>query len=342
MLMHDANPRAESRAENWIARRVRLPLCLLLLLCLPCGYGEASDSSESKIRAYTPPDLTDCTRVEIQYLPNLLYRLFLGTCRPADILNPTELARMQAMNPIVVEDEARIKALAQKINAGMPPESGGYPMVPNIAKVTGYRGEGQVVSFTILQGGYLSAKNGSLFSYEGGNLDILRVATDLGPLLDRRLCASRLVERARVWYSWRDEPVVRPAPDTWCDEIIAKYLRIVQERNSAIQEQGIRNQKLLHRLREMDQKVLASEMNYFRCPTAGEGRCHYAMNSNCTAKSPPDMVFLFEAKAGWNQHGGPELFTFDHHNPKGGLVCLNDFTVKFIRTEEELKQLRWK
>ncbi len=30
------------------------------------------------------------------------------------------------------------------------------------------------------------------------------------------------------------------------------------------------------------------------------------------------------------------------HNPKGGLVLLNDGTVKFIRTEEELKQLRWK
>ena len=53
------------------------------------------------------------------------------------------------------------------------------------------------------------------------------------------------------------------------------------------------------------------------------------------------MVLLFETKAGWNQHGGPELFTFDNHDPHGGLVVLNDGTVKFIRTEEELKQLRW-
>jgi hypothetical protein len=30
------------------------------------------------------------------------------------------------------------------------------------------------------------------------------------------------------------------------------------------------------------------------------------------------MVLLFETKAGWNQHGGPELFTFDNHDPKGG------------------------
>jgi hypothetical protein len=58
--------------------------------------------------------------------------------------------------------------------------------------------------------------------------------------------------------------------------------------------------------------------------------------------SPADVVLLFETKAGWNQHGGPELFTFDNHDPKGGLVLLNDGTVKFVRTEEELKQLRWK
>jgi hypothetical protein len=53
-------------------------------------------------------------------------------------------------------------------------------------------------------------------------------------------------------------------------------------------------------------------------------------------------VLLFETKAGWNQYGGSELFTFDNHEPRGGCVLLNDGTVKFIRTTEELRQLRWK
>jgi hypothetical protein len=81
------------------------------------------------------------------------------------------------------------------------------------------------------------------------------------------------------------------------------------------------------------------------------------MNPNCKPNSPPDMVLLFETKAGttlrssdasslrstsWNQHGCPELFTFDNHNPRGGCVLLNDGTVKFIRTEKELNQLCWK
>jgi predicted enzyme involved in methoxymalonyl-ACP biosynthesis len=30
------------------------------------------------------------------------------------------------------------------------------------------------------------------------------------------------------------------------------------------------------------------------------------------------------------------------HDPKGGCALLNDGTVKFIRTKEELQQLRWK
>jgi hypothetical protein len=51
---------------------------------------------------------------------------------------------------------------------------------------------------------------------------------------------------------------------------------------------------------------------------------------------PNDLVWL-----GWNQYGGAELFTFDNHDPKGGCVLLNDGTVKFIRTEEELYTLCW-
>jgi len=78
------------------------------------------------------------------------------------------------------------------------------------------------------------------------------------------------------------------------------------------------------------------------CPAANRGECHYSMNTACGPDSPRDTVLLFESLPGRNGHGGPELFTFDNHDPKGGLVLLNDGTVKFIRTEEELKQLRWK
>lgn len=103
-------------------------------------------------------------------------------------------------------------------------------------------------------------------------------------------------------------------PKKWCDAIVEEYQTFRKEFVAA----------------------------FFKCPSKQEGKCNYALNPNCKQDSPGDMVLLFEAKAGWNQYGGPELFTFDNHDPKGGFVLLKDRTVKFIRTEEELKQLRWK
>jgi hypothetical protein len=97
-------------------------------------------------------------------------------------------------------------------------------------------------------------------------------------------------------------------------------------------------------MRDRDNSEVRDEemMERFKCPAAGEGKSHYAMNPNCKRESPSDTVLLFETKAGWNQHGGPELFTFDNHELRGGCVLLKDATVKFISNEEELQQLRWK
>ena len=107
-------------------------------------------------------------------------------------------------------------------------------------------------------------------------------------------------------------------PHEWCDAIMHTY------RNAGLSDED-------------------ANIKPFKCPSGGDARhSSYAMNSRCQPDSPRDTVLLFETKAGWNQHGGRELFTFDNHDPKGGLVLLNDGTVKFIRTEEELKQLRWK
>jgi len=108
---------------------------------------------------------------------------------------------------------------------------------------------------------------------------------------------------------------IYPSASHWCDALVQGFAVIVP-------------------------KDAAETM--YRCPSEPKGRCHYAMNLNCRYDSPGDMVLWFETKAGWIQHGGPELFTFDNHDPKGGCVLLNDGTAKFIRTGEELKQLRWK
>lgn len=98
-----------------------------------------------------------------------------------------------------------------------------------------------------------------------------------------------------------------PIQDRWCD-LLVKYAEVTEEE--------------------------------FVCPSAGKGRCHYAMNPIATLTSVPDMIVLFETKAGWNQVGGPELLTTDNHNGKGFNVLFNDLHVEFVKTEE-LANLQW-
>jgi hypothetical protein len=78
----------------------------------------------------------------------------------------------------------------------------------------------------------------------------------------------------------------------------------------------------------------------FICKAAASAGCHYAMNPYCEPNSPNDTVLLFETEAGWNQHGGAELMSFDHHEPRGCNVLFNDGIVRFIRPDEAAN-LNW-
>jgi len=143
----------------------------------------------------------------------------------------------------------------------------------------------------------------------------VQCAADLKDLWHRLILYDR-AEKRRLGDSSSNSMIKYPKPTEWSEELARAY-RILS-------------------------KVEEFIMRPYECPSAGVGECHYAMNPNCQPDSSPDMVLLFETQDGWNQHGGPELFTFDNHDPKGGCVLLNDGTVKFIRTKEELQQLRWK
>ena len=81
---------------------------------------------------------------------------------------------------------------------------------------------------------------------------------------------------------------------------------------------------------------------YFICTKSKtkKGKCDFAMDPDCEPNSSPDVVLLFESKAGWNQHGGPELINFDNHKTKCNIL-LNDWRVKHI-TPEEVNDLKWK
>ena len=78
----------------------------------------------------------------------------------------------------------------------------------------------------------------------------------------------------------------------------------------------------------------------FICRSAKPAKCHYAINPYCEPNSPNDVVLLFETKGGWNQHGGPELFTGEHHKSNNGGVLFNDKQVLFINPED-INNLNW-
>jgi len=283
-------------------------------------YEEKEDRS-----GLSPPDLSRCSRLEIRYQPSM-FEYFLPYASQQNLLDATETKYLKSQKMVVVDDREDLKAFAYEINKGLG--GGGIFAVRSTAHMVCYRDNEPIISFTV-HDKVIETEEKQRFRYRRGLPNIMRKLTpQIQPFELRVQCAANLkdlwhrlrlyhkAERNRLKDSSSKSEIVYPAPAKWCDAMVQAYQRI-----------GM-----------VDKFIMRPHM----CLGAGEGKNHYAMNPNCKPDSPLDMVLLFETKAGWNQHGGAELFTFDNHDPKGGCVLLNDGTVKFIRTKEELRQLRWK
>jgi hypothetical protein len=312
-----------------------------------------------------PPDLTACTRVEVnctRYTHEAIGYFFGYTPTLDRVLSEQEQQYVRSFDKWTVTDPEQIRAFADQIRRGRHRGiiSGGFT---DLVDIKCYRGRIRVASFSI----YCSIPpamapaiapvifiaHGHEFACQPG-LAIMRNLDPpaLKPLIVRWECAMKLSGLLfdGLWQGPERPPC--PDPNQWCDVIV-----------QAMRRMHITDYRLDGKTRrQYPDRVIA---RWFICPAvhaptdangvysppdetdplsqpAESWVSDYAMNSNCREGSPDDMVFLFESQPGWNQHGGPELFTFDNHDPKGGCVLLNDGTVKFIRTKEELQQLRWK
>ena len=286
-------------------------LCVFLLLILSSCRKRPSPTKLPKI---PPPDLSGCTRVELRYGPSTV-EYFIPRVKNHDLLSPEEVQDVHSLEPIIVEDPGRIKAFAHDVSLGYydgPSEEIAIPM-KRVVHFVCYRDAERLTSFTKF-GSRIKTEDKQWFKYDKG-FPSLRMLTPqiltskIRPFELRVNCGCNLGLLWSPLVMLPKEKKIYPVPSEWCDFVVKRYYRSAKE--------------------------------LLKCPSVGKGKCHYAMNPNCEPNSPPDTVLLFETKAGWNQHGGPELFTFDNHDPKGGCVLLNDGTVKFIRTKEELQQLRW-
>jgi len=268
------------------------------------------------------PDLTKCTLAKMKFATSPL-EFFFPYPEEQSLFSPAERQYLQSLDTVVIKDRELLKALAVEVKTGVRDS---FVWEHGVAELTCYSGGDHLTSFKVYDGSKIVTPNGQVFEYEysDGLRSLSGVTTQVRSFDLRVHCAANLQD---LWYRFRlyhrvegaiprglpaEGPKSYPRAAKWCDDISSAY-------------------------RSLGETVLQP----LKCPST-EGKCHYAMNPPCAYGSVPNKVLLFETKGGWNQHGGPELFTFDNHDPKGGLVLLNDGTVKFIRTEEELKQLRWK
>jgi len=288
-----------------------------------------------------PPDLMPCTRAEIRFRNSPL-EFFFPYAQQQILLNEKERQYLQSLNVLEISDPSALQALAKEISAGM---DDAFLVEPARADLICYSGNDRLISLIAYGDASVVTDEGQVFRFLEGIPTLRKLTPQLESLQLRVQCAANLKDlwhRLRLYgiaqyaprnpketvenlrrYGYeippsalRERKKAYPTARRWCDALVRGYRAVCGGDDIAV---------LKH-----------------RCPSAGEGKSHYAMNPNCGPDSTPDMVLLFETKAGWNQHGGPERFTFDNHDPRGGLVLLNDGTVKFIRTAEELKQLRWK
>lgn len=133
------------------------------------------------------------------------------------------------------------------------------------------------------------------------------------PVAQRLVCGMNLNSLGKAISMYASEyDGWYPTADKWCDLLVEKE--------------------------ELPKKI-------FVCKASDtvEGQSSYAFNRNLAGKkmseAPPDVVLSFEASTGWNQVGGPEILSTEHH--KGGCnVLFNDGHVEFVKTED-LGKLTW-
>jgi hypothetical protein len=269
-----------------------------------------------------PPDLSNCTRIEIRYFPTILGYPVWRSEAEKDLLTPEEVQHVEALLQLVVDDPERISEFAEMVASGSyAGVQSGAPSTKTVASVLCYTSDRPPIRLRLYGTSRLTTEDNRIFSYRAPLGILTRISSQVTSSQRLQQIRSRIQCARNLDYLYSglrgfERHVVYPSPSTWCDTILNRYL------DQALTERLVRK--------------------CFECPAAREGSCNYGMNPSCKPDSLPETVLLFEIRHGWNRYNGPGLFAFDNHNPKGGCVLLNDGTVKFIRTEEELGLLRWK
>jgi prepilin-type processing-associated H-X9-DG protein len=141
-------------------------------------------------------------------------------------------------------------------------------------------------------------------------IGILVNAHETQSVAKRVVCGTNLkgLDNAMVVYA-TDYDDILPTEDKWCDLLTS---------------------------------VVDVKHKSFTCPSMPDGSFSYALNENLAGRSmkdvPPNVVMLFEADAGLNAVGGPEMLVSDRH--EGCNILFMDGHVEFIK-ESGIGNLKW-
>ncbi len=272
--------------------------------------------------------LSPLKRIEVHFR-RLPLEFFFPYARQQSLLSPKEKQYLQSLKDFVLEDKWDLMGIAYDASEAV---GGIFFTEGSMAEMICHRKDDSTVSLAVYDDAYIVTQEGQVFRCLKGLTRLRMLAPQVQGLDQRVQCAVNLTN---LWYRFRLHRIARHAPKT-NEQFWNRYL----EHGYIIPPDTVKAGEMIYP--PASEWCDALGLTACVCPAAGKGLCHYAMNADCRPDSPADTVLLFETKAGWNQHGGPELFTFDNHDPKGGLVLLHDGTVTFIHTKQELRQLRWK
>jgi len=279
---------------------------------------------ESKKRTLMQ-SLDTCTSLTIKGHPDILEAIkYTHSGYSVPLCN--EMAEsITSRDSLKINDEFVIKKIKyllslSKYNTRFPAS---YYIIPCAVEVEVYEGPTKKVSFWLLKPDMIVIHG---WAYRLSNPRIIKELFFMSPetnfIASYFDCRNNLEGLYALFGFFRDRNNSYPNPKKWCDDLIDNWNELV------ISGEILKNISLEVNIKE------------FVCRGAGLGGCSYGMNPDCEPDSPPDTVLLFESVVGWNQHGGPELMVFDHHEPKGANVLLNNGTVVFV-TPEEVNNLKW-
>lgn len=179
-----------------------------------------------------PPDLRNCTRIEIQYQPSIL-EYFFPYVGQQNLLSPAEKQDLQSLRTIVIDDPERLKALAYDVKKGVP--TTGIVRQRSAAHVVCYRDDKHLTSFFIYNDESIVTGGWSRFTRDEP-LQSLRMLTPQIKRFELRIqCAANLrnlrnrfrlhfkAEKMHLKDSSGKSEIVYPAPTEWCDAMVQAY-----------------------------------------------------------------------------------------------------------------------